>query len=984
MTQEPVAITKNPAAAPAEDYYLLRRKGIGFVEAMGSTLWTDYNLHDPGITILEVICYALTDLAYRTGWDISDLLTNENNEPAGHQAFFTARTILTVNPWTTDDYRRLLIDLDSVRNAWVFCKKCACDFPIYASCEAEQLQLSYQEPDNQKGVKVEPRGLYEVLLELTSSPESGDLSDRKIEQSYTLFDDDDEPHTGLIEVRFPEWSLSNSGEYALFLENDTAVGVITLFKFSRSKTDSNVMGDDEMRRNWRGVFYTTFEVALLPGSQKIKIENAAIRLFGDEVVKQQSTVAELTHLLADATAAGLMHKYQRKLKEVARQIALAKEMLQSHRNLDEDYCRIEAVSIEDVAVCADIEVQADVDIERVQAEIWQKIAYYFSPPVPFYSLRELREQGMPVEEIFNGPELQNGFITSEDLAAAQLKTVLHTSDIINVLMDIEGVIAVNNLLLTKYDQEGLPVKGAADGNPNKLSAQWALTISDNHQPRLYYNLSRFLFYKNGLPLLPRMDEARDTLVQLLGEAETGKGKDTLNDLPVPVGTYRAVDDYFPLQYSFPLTYGIGKEGLSSNVPTLRKAQARQLKAYLMVYEQFFVNDLMQLAHVGDLFSLDTAVKQTYFSERIDNQLINGADALLENTLTADRLHSFVESESDFLERRNRFLNHLMARFGEDVNEYARLLFDWKGQKIALEELIADKIAFLNAYPVISHDRAKALNYALQPFTLTDNRAGVELKLEKILGIEQLMVVEHLLLRPKFLGDALYPICSDGDCEEACCGDHDPYSFRLTYVMPGWPEPFATNMELRLFADRTIRQETPSHLLPKICWVSETAYNDFKTAWENWLTVNATHDWISLRLQERVEAILTANHVPNAAQPAALPTACACALRIVKAYGQLFFDLVQQAADEPPTLTDDIRQSPIVLCDGHTFANGTEDKIREVLNEAYASLTEVSFRLRQVLDALILLENMYPTATLHDCDDGNDDNPVRLNNTALGS
>jgi hypothetical protein len=87
--------------------------------------------------------------------------------------------------------------------------------------------------------------------------------------------------------------------------------------------------------------------------------------------------------------------------------------------------------------------------------------------------------------------------------------------------------------------------------------------------------------------------------------------------------------------------------------------------------------------------------------------------------------------------------------------------------------------------------------------------------------EQAIVVEHLLLRPKFPGDALYPACVEGACKT--CGDEDPYSFRLTLVMPGWTAPFNTNLNMRDFAERTSRQETPSHLLPKICWVGNDGY-----------------------------------------------------------------------------------------------------------------------------------------------------------------
>ena len=190
MSQLPVTIPKSPNLQPVEDFYRLRREGIGFIEQMGSAKWTDYNLHDPGITMLEALCYALTDLGYRTGWHIRDLLTPETFGTDTHQPFFTAREIMTVNPWTTDDFRRLLIDLNGVRNAWMFCKECACDIVLYAWCDAKkQVHLGYQKPTDipaNQIVKVQPRGLYEALLELESDPELGDLNNRKINQKFTL------------------------------------------------------------------------------------------------------------------------------------------------------------------------------------------------------------------------------------------------------------------------------------------------------------------------------------------------------------------------------------------------------------------------------------------------------------------------------------------------------------------------------------------------------------------------------------------------------------------------------------------------------------------------------------------------------------------------------------------------------------------------------------------------------------------------------
>lgn len=35
------------------------------IESMNSDQWTDYNVHDPGVTVMEMLCYALTDLGER-------------------------------------------------------------------------------------------------------------------------------------------------------------------------------------------------------------------------------------------------------------------------------------------------------------------------------------------------------------------------------------------------------------------------------------------------------------------------------------------------------------------------------------------------------------------------------------------------------------------------------------------------------------------------------------------------------------------------------------------------------------------------------------------------------------------------------------------------------------------------------------------------------------------------------------------------------
>jgi len=69
-----IVIDKDNKLPNSQNYRFLRKEGIALIQNLSGDSWTDYNTHDPGITLLEAICYALTDLGYRTSFDIQDIL----------------------------------------------------------------------------------------------------------------------------------------------------------------------------------------------------------------------------------------------------------------------------------------------------------------------------------------------------------------------------------------------------------------------------------------------------------------------------------------------------------------------------------------------------------------------------------------------------------------------------------------------------------------------------------------------------------------------------------------------------------------------------------------------------------------------------------------------------------------------------------------------------------------------------------------------
>ncbi len=94
-------------------FWSLRALAIARTQAASGKVWTDYNLHDPGVTLLEAVCYALTELVYRADFDVADHLCGEDGEIDSHrQALFPPDEIFPCRATTAADIRRILLDRD--------------------------------------------------------------------------------------------------------------------------------------------------------------------------------------------------------------------------------------------------------------------------------------------------------------------------------------------------------------------------------------------------------------------------------------------------------------------------------------------------------------------------------------------------------------------------------------------------------------------------------------------------------------------------------------------------------------------------------------------------------------------------------------------------------------------------------------------------------------------------------------------------------
>jgi hypothetical protein len=699
---------------PSVDFSVLRQQAMALVRSLAGDNWTDHNAHDPGITILEQLCYALTDLGYRSQFELPDLLTRAGHDPCADLP--APAQILPTSPVTITDLRKLVIDVPGVRNAWID----LVDEPA-ASFDSAKREVSPLGPAPTAGAAAPSPNVSEIRIQ------------------------------GLLRVRI------EMGDVA--------------------KTD----GRSEAAR--------------------------AIRL----------------------EAARRLHRC---------------------RPLGVDVHEILVLDDELIRLGATLEIDAVGDATRLLASIYQSIAGYFSPAVPFRTLAEMLERGRRVDEIFEGPLLDHGFIDDEDLAKIERRSSVRISDLIRVLMAVPGVLAVKSLHFT--DGDGEPVK------------DWLLTVDADKTPRFDLK-SEIRVESRGLRIdqagiiggeqVPYESVRRETAPRSpIAEQE--------RELRPPPGRDRHVANYHPIQEHFPITYGIGAAGLPQSAPPARHALAKQLKAYLMFYDQLLANQFAQLANVGKLFSFHDEAPDandaadaddsyhSYFSQVVPDDGVLGLDEI--RVWGPDehraRLQRITEEPSDpvgskskpGLQRRNRFLDHLLARFGEQFHDYALLQ---AGDGVAArmtraERLARDKRAFLRDYPRIGRDRGTGFNL-LEPAG-PENGSGLEWTLRRKLGIrddETFYLVEHILLRP-LPGDAHQraPLFRDAQVR-------DPYSLQISLVFPGWLARYR-DTNFPQFVERTVLEETPAHLSARVLWKEEKEMQAFELAYCAWLK-----EWRNYRLAE---------------------------------------------------------------------------------------------------------------------------------------
>ncbi|GAA5216503.1 DUF1508 domain-containing protein [Corallincola platygyrae] len=783
----------------SQDPIYLYNQGISQIISLSSELWSDYNRHDPGITMLEVLSYLLTELSYRLDWPVQDILVDgiADSDSASRESLMAAHfppadEVLPAAALTERDYRKLLVDLPNIQNAWL----APLPVQLYLDCKTGEVTRKAR---NGKNIK----------------------------------------------------KLSVAGGYQVSLE------------------------------------------------------------------------------LADGLNA----------QAKAETVAAAETLLHQQRNLCEWFTKPRLISKQAFILCGEIEIAPKADAKQVFADVMQAVHQHLQAPItsqpPELSLNSVDW----ADALFNGPLLDHGYISDQAIGQAELKKEIRLSDLINLIMDIDDVVAVRELIINP------------DGQTQPLKNVWVVPVMPGRKAVLKPQSGHLAFFKHQMPAFYDKAQAIALLKAQLKQSQAQQEQAVSYQLQATPGQNRQISAYQTIQTDMPAVYGLSEAGLPGDASEQRKAQVLQLRGYLAFFDQLAANYLAQTSHLRDLLSLDDQQQTSYFGQ-LPETIRDWQKLYGDKATAAPMLQSLLNNSDSDLDRRNRFLDFLAARFGEDLTGLTDVMLNAFGHSPVAT--LRYKSEFHQAVPNVSRNRGLGHDVSLKnAYWNTENVSGLEQRLCRLLGItnhqrrnlgdvafdiyaeidetpddefrfrirnrdndtillssstryetkraakremrqailmgmmpshyrlaqsrdgrhyfnlvddseeiiarrieyfdseaaaleaidevvtylsinysdEGMYLIEHSLLLPATDDEPHMPICLDDGCDDCI----DPYSYQLHVVLPAYGARFAS-MDFRRYCESVIRSEVPAHIMPRVCWIDKDQMAMLEKAYKDWLGV----------------------------------------------------------------------------------------------------------------------------------------------------
>lgn len=731
---------ENNEGRPVLDVVALRDVGIERISRLSGKIWNDYNASDPGITLLEILCFSIMDLGYRMTFDVRDLLTKEGEKnPQYEKAFHEPYQVLSTAPLTINDYRKLILEnVKGVKNIWL---------------KAKTKQITLDGIRGGEKHNIEVKGFYDVFV---------DLQDEK---------------------------------------------------------------------------------------------------------KKEEVLDEVTALL---------HK---------------------NRNLCEDFDLISHVGHVSVGIKADIEVETDGNYDAILSKILQNLSWYISPDLRLYSLDEMLQKGKSISDIFTGPLPKRGYVDMSEMENFEDNHSLYVSDMINIIMQIDGVKGVRHLsfFIQSKDIDCVEIERHKISLKNEFVEKKSFRLLGGNAESKSKACNRIDFLLNDFRFTT---SPNSTALPKKTEAE----KELEYRLDKDISRNRKLDRYYTVQESLPDIYMVGQEKISDDESNLRKAQRLQLKGYLLFFDQLLADFLMRLNSAKHMLSWEKSKdlrewkdrQQEYLHRILTNADVDDLDKVVGSGYKSFFRKDVFDTELQ-LKQKDKALNSLLARFNEDFTNYSIMQYILQNSNSTPPEdhryeLICNKSTMLDKLPILGYWRYGAIDYhsklSLKKASEEDyfdegNYYAIERNLYIKLGLKSytpkkklhpkvksskdgivfidnrkadfseafgLHVYEHNLLLPK--KEKVTKGKDSSEDKETTTIDNetflyqyrdndrtdyskDPYSMKVTVALPGWLD-IVQNHQFRNIVENTIIEEFPAHIAVKVCWIGPLQMMELEESFEIFL------------------------------------------------------------------------------------------------------------------------------------------------------
>lgn len=532
----------------------------------------------------------------------------------------------------------------------------------------------------------------------------------------------------------------------------------------------------------------------------------------------------------------------------------------AHRGLAEDVDACRVLVPLPAHVGADVYLDADSDPETVMARLLFVLGMALAPEPRRSALQPLLDAGLSSADIFRGPLMLHGFIADSELTPRVTAVVVN--DLLAAMLDVDGVLMVESLALLV----GEPAQTYRGGQECPVPDGYILQL----QPVWRAGQGALRLLRDGVVCTPSGVKVRRLLERAWAEQRRTYplGQQYRDAYPAPVGRALPLAAYTSVQNQFPRVYGIGSDGLPGEAGVARKAQARQLKGYLMAADQLMANYCSQLAFVRQLFSIEAGGKHTYAWQSLREIVADSAPLL--HADYEQRLAALVGSHDPVAARQSAVLDFLLSLYAASLDAPAGV----RGLPASRQAAVLQaKRTLLTRMVPATHDRGRGFDYRRGGHH--HDGAGLEIRCQvelALAGLEdgvdeaaenpasglspRLVIVEWILLR----------YAAEHD-EQPPPPMADAFRCRISVVLPApQRDDDAANAAWRDQVYAIVRANTPAHLVIDACFLDHHQLRHFHRLHEEWRR--------ALRAGTAAQRRRTSRDLAHFLQPATLAAALA--------------------------------------------------------------------------------------------------------------